>query len=331
MSAIRISHFKDGTLTQSLRDELDQISSGAMRLHAVEHGTEIDRNHHYFVIKSAHTLFGFAIFSTLDGVATVHTVFIKEAYRHKSLGKKLVLHLLAKTVKQQCHKVELKCDTSVVDFFRHFGFVTIKEPNDQKGISLYRLENTCPEYFLSIYRKEKIEEGGTAKTKKSLVLSQDETLYNYHDEEQFIALHRNMLSQAQRRIWIIADTINSPILRDELFSQSIIQLAKKNSQAEIRILLGNDKTGAGHFNSLVNLAQRLSSFIEIRTIDKSSTKLSEMLTVVDFSAGIYRKNMQGFSGFATYNNHLIATRLQDKYEAHWQHARASLEFRRLAI
>jgi len=332
MSAIKIRHFKDDTLSQSLRDELDQISSGAMRLYTVEHGAELDRSHHYFVINSEHTLFGFAIFSTLDGVATIHTTFIKEAYRRKSLGKKLVLHLLSKTVKEQCHKVELECDASSLDFFKHLGFITTKEPNERKGISLYSLENNCPDYFMSVYRKGQIEsQSSTSKTQNSLILSKDDSLYNYHDEEEFIALHRNMLSQAKRRIWIVADTINSPVLSDELFSRSILQLAKNNSQAEIRILLADDKTGAGHFNSLVNLAQRLSSFVEIRTIEKSSSKLSEMLTVVDFSAGIYRKNLQSYSGFATYNNPLIAKRLQDKYETHWQYAKASLEFRRLAI
>ena len=196
----------------------------------------------------------------------------------------------------------------------------------------FKLENPCPDYFLSVYKKNQIERQQTrSKATQPLILSHDKTLYNFHDEAQFLALHRNMLSQAKRRIWLMANAINAPLLNDEQFRQSIIKLAKQNSQAEIRILLEDGKAGAGRFNPLVTLAQRLSSFVEIRSLPSTAHKFTEWVTLVDFSAGIYRKSLDSYSGFATYDSRLIAERLATKFEDQWQFAKPSVEFRRLAI
>jgi hypothetical protein len=183
-----------------------------------------------------------------------------------------------------------------------------------------------------VYKQTQIENQTTkSKTTQPLVLSQDKTLYNFHDEAQFLALHRNMLSQAKRRIWITANAINAPVLNDEQFRQSILQLAKSNPQAEIRILLEDGKANTGRFSPLINLAQRLTSFVEIRTLPSTAHKFSEWVTVVDFSAGIYRKTLESYAGFATYDSKLIAQRLITKFDDQWQFAKPSAEFRRLAM
>ena len=111
---------------------------------------------------------------------------------------------------------------------------------------------------------------------------------------------------------LISDNITSPLLNDEVIRDSLLRLSKRNAKAEIRILLEDDKKGAGYYNPTIELAQKLTSFIEIRTIAKGAKKPGEMITAVDFNAGIFRKNMTSYTGFAHYNNHLIAQRLRDK-------------------
>jgi len=332
MSAIKINHYEEGQITAALRSELQQFAPDIVSLDLASDRSIDSGNKHVFTIASEESIYGFAILKLADNVAKIMSVFIKGRYRNKSLGSKLLLHILSNSKKLQCQKVELSCEKDQLGFFQNFGFVISKNPNEKLETTEYTLENACPQYFVSVYKKQQIErQQDKATAKQPLVLSQDNTLYNYDDQEQFSALHRNMLSQAKRRIWIVADTINSPILRDEQFSQSILQLAKQNAEADIRILLQDDKTGAGHFNPLVSLAQRLTSFVEIRTIDKTSSGVAEMITVVDHSAGIYRKSLSAYTGFATYNNHLISKRLQDKFDHLWQFANASSEFRRLAM
>jgi len=332
MSVINIKHHSKDSLSQEVVQQLHKLSPDTLTPYFQQYGSEPGRVAHCFTVSNNNQLLGFALLSTLDDIATLHSVFIKKEYRRKSLGKKLGLHLLASAVQFKCHKVTLECEKSQLSFFKSIGFVVIKEPCAKVQTTHFKLENPCPAYFLSAYKQTQIEnQQKKSKTSQPLVLSKDKTIYNYHDEAQFLALHRNMLSQANRRIWIMANAINAPLLRDEHFSQSILKLAKNNPQAQIRILLEEDKTGSGRFNPLINLAQRLTSFVEIRTLPSTAGKFQEWVTLVDFSAGIYRKTMATYTGFACYDNHLIARRLITKYEDHWQFAKESIEFRRLAI
>ena len=98
-----------------------------------------------------------------------------------------------------------------------------------------------------------------------------------------------------------------------------------------RILIVDDKTGVGCYNRTVELAQRLSSFIEIRTLKDTSMQCNEGLTLVDFDSCIYRKNFEDYSGFANYSSRLLAQRLEQKFEHFWQFAKPSQELRRLSI
>jgi len=332
MSLIKIKHYTKDTLNEAVIEQLHQLSPDSLTPYFQQYGTEPDRIAHCFTASNNNTVLGFALLSTLHEVATLHSLFIKKECRGKSLGRKLCLHLLAKAVKFGCKKVELESKKSQLNFFKNLGFVVIKEPCTKTKTTHFILENPCPAYFLSIYKKRLIENRqNNTDTTQALVLSQDKTIYNFHDEAQFLALHRNMLSQAKRRIWIMANSISAPVLNDEQFRQSILQLAKNNPQAEIRILLEDDKSGPSRFSPLINLAQRLTSFVEIRTLPSTAHKFSEWVTLVDFSAGIYRKTLESYSGFATYDGKLIAQRLITKFDDQWQFAKPSAEFRRLAI
>jgi len=332
MSLIKIKHYTKDTLDQEVIDQLQVLSPDSLTPYFQQYGTEPDRVAHCFTVSSNNAFLGFALLSSLNEIAKLHSLFIKKEYRGKSLGKKLALHLLTKAIKFGCNKVELESNKSQLNFFKSLGFVVVKEPCPKAKTTHFKLENACPAYFLSVYKQTQTEnQRKHSKTTQPLVLSQDKTIYNFHDEAQFLALHRNMLSQAKRRIWIMANSINAPMLNDEQFRQSILQLAKNNAQAEIRILLEDGKAGSGRFNPLINLAQRLTSFVEIRSLPSTAHKFSEWVTLVDFSAGIYRKTLESYAGFATYDSNLIAQRLITKFDDQWEFAKPSVEFRRLAI
>jgi N-acetylglutamate synthase-like GNAT family acetyltransferase len=334
MSLIKIKHYTKDTLSQEVTDQLHQLNPDSFPLNFQKHGSEANRIAHYFTISNNNnnTLLGFALLSTLNDIATLHLLFIKKEYRKNSLGKKMTLHLFTKIIKFGCHKVELESKKSQLNFFKSLGFVVVKEPCPTTKNIYFKLENPCPSYFLSVYKQsQRARRRSDTKTTQPLVLSEDNTIYNFHDEAQFLALHRNMLSQAKRRIWIMTSSINAAVMSDAQFHQSILKLVKNNAQAEIRILLEDGQTGKGRFSPLVNLAQRLTSFVEIRTLPSTAHKFTEWVTLVDFSAGIYRKTLESYAGFATYDSHLIAQRLIQKFDDQWQFAKPSVEFRRLSI
>jgi N-acetylglutamate synthase-like GNAT family acetyltransferase len=283
-------------------------------------------------------IIGYASVTIHQKSAHISSIFIHPEFRGNLVGFKVILDILDKLSKTDCQKISLNCPENLLQFFQSLGFFANREliNNDRNSNKKhFELENPCPAFFLETLKDTlKINSLSLKKLKSShklLNLSHDNRHYQYTTQNQFLALHRNMLAQAQRQIWIISDNITTPLLNDDVVRDSLLHLAKRNAKAEIKILLEDDKKGAGDYNPTIELAQKLTSFVEIRTIQNGAKKPNEMITTVDFNAGIYRKNLNNYTGFAHYNNHLVAQRLRDKFEQYWQFAKPSLQLRRLSI
>lgn len=278
---------------------------------------------------------GYATVTIHRTSAHITSLFIQPEHQRQHIGKKLIMDILSKISKTGCQRITITCPNYLLSFFQSLGFIISKEIERPQEEKHFELENPCPGFYLDVLQNTLQNQGVTLESLKTshqiLGLSQDQQHYQYSQQKQFINFHRNMLLQAQKQIWLISDNITSPLLNDEVVRDSLLRLSKRNARAEIRILLEDDKKGAGYYNPTIELAQKLTSFIEIRTIPKGAKKPGEMITAVDFNAGIFRKDMTNYVGFAHYNNHLIAQRLRDKYEQHWQFATPSMQLRRLSL
>lgn len=291
-----------------------------------------------FIPQIDQNIIGYASVTIHKKSAQISSIFIHPEYQGRLFGFKLMLDILDKLTKTGCQLISLNCSEVMLSFFQSLGFTISNEHiilSKRQPETFFKLENACPDFFLNTLKatlkNKNISLAQFKKNHRILTLSDDRNHYQYHDQSQFLALHRNMLSQAKKQIWIISDAITSPLLNDEIIRNSMLRLAKRNSKAEIKILLEDDKKGAGYYNPTVELAQKLTSFIEIRTIQKGAKKPNEMITTVDFTAGIFRRDLNNYAGFADYHNHLIAQRLRDKFEHHWQYAKPSMQLRRLSI
>ena len=291
-----------------------------------------------FIPYSEDKIVGYASLTINQKTAELTSLFIAPPYQNQLIGFQLMLHILATLHKSACQEIRLNCSEELLGFFQQLGFIIC---NEQKLISashsgrFFELENPCPGFYLKMLKKtlkdHEIDLSTFKREHNLLTLSQDGHQHTYRNQEQFLSLHKSMLSQAQRQIWLFSDTIQSPLLNNSKVRDAILRLAKRNAKAEVRILLEDDKKGAGYFNPTIDLAQKLTSFVEIRCIPPGARKPNEMVTTVDFCAGILRKDLNHYTGFANYNNPLIAQRLRDKYEEHWQYAKPSMQLRRLSL
>jgi hypothetical protein len=162
-------------------------------------------------------------------------------------------------------------------------------------------------------------------------LGQDAERYHFDSEHDYIGLHRTMLAQARRRIWIMTDNLHCPVLSDESTGAAFLKLVKRNPHAEIRLLIDNDRLNGGGFNPLVTLAQRLNSHVDIRTFPQSGTRLGAIITVVDNAGSVHRPSLTEFSGMACFNCRIQTEHLISEFNQNWQFAKPSIELRRLAI
>lgn len=258
---------------------------------------------------------------------TLDTIVVAPYHQRAGLGTIILTHTLRKLASLGHKQLNVSCEYAQAPFFERIGFSAMENayrPSDTQALLHPSLEATL--HFLP---DETLQKGNLKLGFMSL--NQDSESYYYTEEGHYLGLHQLMLNQARKRVWIMCDTIRNPILDNEQHSQALQRLIRRNPQAEIRFLLTNDKQGAGYFNPCINLAQKLSSYIEIRTLQNSGRVIKEMITLVDYSASIFRKTPSDHSGFACFHNRLLYERMRINFDNHWQFAKPSQELRRLVI
>lgn len=299
---------------------------------------ETPTNSMLFLALHDNALAGFASLTLNQKSAELTSLFIAPSFQGKTYGTQLMLNILGTLSQSGCEHFSLSCAEELIQFFEHLGFIVTKEQHllSSKGSSrFFELENPCPAFFLNTLKQtlkaKSIDLTELKQSFKLLRLCQDSEKYAFQEQQTYLDIHKNMLFQAQRQIWLHSDTILSPLLNAPTVRDSILRLAKRNAKAEIRILLEDDKQGAGYYNPTIDLAQKLTSFVEIRTLGSTARKPNERITTVDFNGSILRKSLNHHRGFAHYNNHLVAQRLREKFDDLWQSATPSMQLRRLTL
>lgn len=322
MSQVKISQYPLDNVPSEIHRRLCKLDLSWLHIHkahTVEKGF-------LMTLETKGSVIGYVIIKHNDqSSALIHQLFVHPACRQKAFGRKLLLRAMKAAAKSAYDELYLECIKEAIPFFSHHGFIVVREPLERSHEPLYQMEMPCLRHYLQV-RSEEHEPGETA-----LLLSKDNHLYKYHSQEQFMAFHRSMMSQAQRQISILSDKITHPLFKDPYIRRCLLNLSKRNAQARIRIMLEDDRSGAGYHNPIIDLAQKLTSFIELRVIPRGALKPGEMITTVDFDGGIYRKNLDSYNGFVNYSNHLIAQRLRDNFDKHWEYAKPSANMRRLSI
>jgi hypothetical protein len=82
---------------------------------------------------------------------------------------------------------------------------------------------------------------------------------------------------------------------------------------------------------LVDLAMRLSSFIEIRRPGEYHLEFNEAMLIADRLSVVHRKYSDRYEGMANFQAPRLASTMTENFEAIWQHAETIPHFRRLML
>lgn len=342
------------TLTQCIKSDLDKLTKRNLVQAFLKERIQFDSiekislkterenldNTLILIARQGIEIVGFAEVSFIQGDALIRRLVVHTQHQNQGIGELLLFRLAEKAIARESRRISVICGDTNKGFFVRNGFVTLEKilPENSSHF-LSKLENPAPKILFasSMTRKAKLIKSETRtpkilplpQTKK--ILGKDTDTYYFHSEDQYVELHRSMLSQARRKVWILTHSLSCKVLADPTTSESLLNLIKANPQAEIRILLDNDRSGAGYYNPTINLAQRLPSHIEIRTTPVSSIKLREAFSIIDNTSAIHRKTLSDYNGLANFHSRLLYERLHNEFLQHWQFARPSIHLRRLAI
>ena len=143
---------------------------------------------------------------------------------------------------------------------------------------------------------------------------------------------RNLILLATHRVYIISQQLEPEIYNDREIYQHLTSLTTRNRKTDIRIIAHDTRLAANQGHFLINLAQKLPTFAQIRTtVTAPNRKFIESWLIVDDMAYMRIKDPARFEGNSESNNKLECKSYINSFEKIWEASLIDQNTRRLGI
>ena len=140
-----------------------------------------------------------------------------------------------------------------------------------------------------------------------------------------------IVKQSKLKLAIISHELD-PFVYDTLeFSDAVRNLVLNGSHVEIRILVFNPDIVVKRGHLLLDIAGRLSSFIELRKPAPEYNSFNEAVLIADEVGYVFRENIERYRGKVNFNSRRESKYLLDVFNIMWDAAKPDPNFRRMHI
>jgi hypothetical protein len=166
--------------------------------------------------------------------------------------------------------------------------------------------------------------------KKPILGTTHELIY-LHDQQEFYAIVLSMSQQASRHIRLFSHDLDPAIFDTPEVAEEFARLAISSPHVYIQLLL-QDTSGliqSGHH--LLRLAQRVSSYLEIRVTDPMHQHILDNFYLFDDEGYVKRELPDKYAGTADYFDSRMVEYLGQRFIRMWERASPDPHLRRLHI
>lgn len=136
---------------------------------------------------------------------------------------------------------------------------------------------------------------------------------------------------ARRQLAIFTRDLEPPLYDTPEFVEAVKQLVLSGSRTNVRILLVDAQRATKEGHRLVELARRVSSYIEIRKPHRDYLDLAETFMIADETGLLYRKLATRWEGIVDPHDPLAAREKLKLFDDIWQRSLSDVETRQLRI
>ena len=136
---------------------------------------------------------------------------------------------------------------------------------------------------------------------------------------------------ARRELVLFSHDLEPLIYDQDGFTGAVQALATRSRMSRIRVVSIDPGTAVRAGHRLIALAQRFSSYIDVRRASKDHSQLAETFLVADEEALLFRPIASRYEGYADLHAPLKAREHRKQFEDIWEKAEPDPEFRRLGI
>jgi predicted GNAT family N-acyltransferase len=254
----------------------------------------------------------------LLGSGQIGRMAVLPEWRNQGIGSALLLELLQQANRTGQNNLFLHAQTAAEPFYRRFGFIAEGEPFDEAGIP-HRMMR------FSLIEQPNKDDLSLA------TLGVNDELFQLNRIEDHQIHAASMVRQAKRYLCLFSYDLDPSIYDTESFHDAVKQLAMRSKFSRIRILVQDNSRIIQQGHRLVDLAQRLTSVIEIRKPTNGHLEIEENFLIVDDCGYLYKKQASNVEGTARYNNRHFVNRLQTKFDEAWEYGVPDRELSRLHL
>ncbi|MBI5042143.1 MAG: hypothetical protein HZB57_13360 [Gammaproteobacteria bacterium] len=156
----------------------------------------------------------------------------------------------------------------------------------------------------------------------------DYALTSRDDNRRAAAL---LASQARRVIELFTPDLEPALYDQTPFIDALSQLAISGPRARIRILAKDFERTVKEGHRLMELARRLSSYVELRRVHEDYRDNNETFLLVDDYGLLHRRHAPRFEGTFSCKAPLEVRRLRAFFDEVWDRSEADADLRRLHL
>jgi predicted GNAT family N-acyltransferase len=253
----------------------------------------------------------------LLGNGQIGRMAVLPEWRNHGIGTALLLALIEHADSIGLQTLFLHAQTRAEAFYAKAGFITSGDPFMEAGIEHQKMtlslnQDIADELFLA-------------------QLGKTNELYHLHTLEDHQVHATSMVRQAKRYLSIFSQTLDPQIFDTPAFIDATKRLAMRSRFSRIRILLQDNTLVVQQGHQLVELAQRLSTAIEIRIPGEQYLDYAENFMLIDEVGYVHRKQAENLLGTACYNDRRRVDRMQTIFDEAWEFGVPDRELARLHL
>jgi hypothetical protein len=165
----------------------------------------------------------------------------------------------------------------------------------------------------------------------TLRLGEDSEPIEVESNKEILQASVALVGQTRKTLEIVSRHLDPAIYDTREFADALTQFMLNSRRAQVRIILMDSTPIAGSGHRLIPLAQRLSTFIEIRNPGRQHTSYNSAFLLADQVGSIYRVLANRFDGVVNFGDRRAARGLSDMFEEMWLLAVPDPNMRRLTI
>ena len=162
-------------------------------------------------------------------------------------------------------------------------------------------------------------------------LGQQHELISLDQSEAVCQASLALVRQAQRSVIIISRQLDARLYNNSEFTTAVRDFTLSSRHARLRILVQDSGPAIQSGHGLIELSQRLSSFIEIRIPDHQHANYNYAFLVVDAGGYLYREQADLYTAHCSFADRKYADELSRKFEDIWESSQPDVNLRRMLM